>query len=236
MRIRVLFFLLMMASLAFGQTAKVLKGKVVAPIKELSGINIQNLSAKNETVTLSGGEFSVSAKTGDTLVFTSVQLDSKLIVIEKEDFDYLPFLVRMKAKVTQLNELIINESKIDAVSLGIIPKKIPKLTPAQRRLYAATSGPLDIILNAFSGRTSQLKKGVEIEKYQITQNKVFNMFDRDFFVEEYKIPEEYIDGFVVYASEKPKIMDAVKQKNALLTSFLLGELAVEYNKMITEKK
>lgn len=62
------------------------------------------------------------------------------------------------------------------------------------------------------------------------------MFDRDFFVEEYKIPEEYIDGFVVYASEKPKIMDAVKQKNALLTSFLLGELAVEYNKMITEKK
>ncbi|MCG2610733.1 hypothetical protein LZZ90_04350 [Flavobacterium sp. SM15] len=236
MKIRLFLFLYLIGFIAFGQNVKVLKGKVVAPIKNLSGINIRNLSTQKETVSVSDGEFSILVKAGDSLVFTSVQLESKQIVIEKEDFDYLPFLVKMKAKVTQLNELIIKESKVDAVSLGIIKKKIKKLTPAERRLYAATSGPLDILLNAFSGRTSQLKKGVEIEKYQITQNKVFNMFDKEYFTEEYKIPEEYIDGFVVYASEKPKIMDAVKQKNKLLTAFLLGELAEEYKKMIAEKK
>jgi hypothetical protein len=53
----------------------------------------------------------------------------------------------------------VNESTITAESLGIIPYGQKKYTPAERKLYTATSGGgIDGLLNTISGRKAMLKK------------------------------------------------------------------------------
>lgn len=239
MRGKLLVFFLLISTITWSQNVRVLKGKVVADSKDLLGINIRNLSSKREALSSEEGFFSITAKPGDTLLFTAVQLKSKKTVVEKEDFDYLPFVVKMELMVTQLKEVVIKES-VSAESLGIVPKGMKTYTPAERRLYTATTGSgfvsVDAIINAISGRTSMIKKEIVVEKHQTAQRKLGNMFDEDFLIKEFNIQKEYIDGFIVYASENPKVKQALKEKNKTLVTFLLGELATEYNKFFANAK
>ncbi|WP_313808448.1 hypothetical protein [Flavobacterium sp.] len=240
MKKQLLFILLLISSSIFSQSAKILKGKIIADTKEVGGVTIANLNSKREVFSATDGQFSIYAKTGDTLLFTSVQLKAKRIIVEKEDFDYLPFPVRMELKVTQIKEIVVEKSTIDAVSLGIISKKVKPLTPAERRYYTATTGggflPIDPIINAITGRTAMLKKEIAAERNKMIQERLGYMFDADYLMSEFKIPEDYLDGFVVFASENQKVAKAVKDKNKTLTTFLLGGLADEYNKMIADAK
>lgn len=239
MQQKLLFLFLFIASVTWSQNVRVLKGKVVANSKDLLGINVQNLSSKREVSSSDDGFFSITAIPGDTLLFTAVQMKSKKIIIEKEDFDYLPFIVRMELKVTQLKEVLI-ENNVNAVSLGIVPKGMKTYTPAERRYYTATTGSglvsVDAILNAISGRTNMIKKEIVVERNQKVQNRLGNMYDEAFFINELNIPQDYVEGFIVYAGENKRIAAAVKDKNKTLTTFLLGEIATEYLKSIADEK
>lgn len=81
-----------------------------------------------------------------------------------------------------------------------------------------------------------IKKEIVVEKHQKAQNKLGTMFDEDFLMKEFNIQKEYIEGFIVYASENPKVMQALKEKNKTLVTFLLGGLAAEYNKFFVDAK
>ena len=77
----------------------------------------------------------------------------------------------MTSKITQLDEVKVQKSNIDAVSLGILTKPGKVYTPAERRLKTATglyasanagtmmggSVGLDPLINWISGRTALLK-------------------------------------------------------------------------------
>ena len=240
MKQQLLFLFVLVCSAAWSQNPKILKGKVIADTKDVAGITVGNLNSRKEVFTAADGQFSIYAKVGDTLFFTSVQLKSKKIILEKEDFEYLPFPVRMELKVTQIKEVVVEKSNIDAVSLGIISKKVKPFTPAERRYYTARTGsgilPIDPIINAITGRTAMLKKEIAAERNKMIQERLGYMFDAEYLMTEFKIPEDYIDGFVVYASENEKVAKAVKDKNKTLTAFLLGGLADEFNKMLADGK
>lgn len=239
MQQKLLFLFLLISSITWSQNVLVLKGKVVADSKDLQGINIRNLSSKREVSSSEEGFFSITAKPGDTLLFTAVQLKSRKIVIEKEDFDYLPFMVKMELMVTQLKEVVIDES-VSAESLGIVPKGMKTYTPAERRYYTASTGSgfvsVDAIINSINGKRKQIRKEMVVEKHQMAQTKLGNMFEEDFIIKEFNIKKEYIEGFIVYASENPKVKQALKEKNKTLVTFLLGELATEYNAFIANAK
>lgn len=249
MKIKLLFVFGLIAMVCSAQKGKLLKGQVLADSKDLQGINIQNLSSKHEVMSSDEGLFSIYAKPGDTLLFTAVQLKSRKIVIEKEDFDYLPFLVKMEMAVTQLNEIVIRQSNITAESLGLVPKGTKTYTPAERKLRTAGdfkpihllgilggSLPLDPIMNKINGKTDRLKKEIKIEQSELLQQQLSNMFPEDYFVGELKIPVYYVDGFKVFVAEKPQMVSAVKDKNKTMITFLLGELAQEYHKLIANEK
>lgn len=240
MKIKLLFVFGLIAMVCSAQKGKLLKGQVLADVKDVQGINVVNLALRKEVATDHKGLFSITAKPGDTLLFSAVQLKSRKIVVEKEDFDYLPYLVKMEVNVTQLKEVVIQQSNISAESLGIVPMGMKTYTPAQRRYYTATTGSgfvsVDAIINAINGKTKQLKKEIVVEKYQMTQTKLDNMFDEDFLIKEFSIKQENIEGFIVYASENPKVIQALKEKNKTLVTFLLGALATEYNKLTTNAK
>lgn len=240
MKSRTFFVFFLIAMVCSGQNAKILNGKVIADVRELRGINIVNRGLRKEVATSEDGSFSIYAKPGDTLVFTAVQLNEKRIVIEKEDFDYLPFLVKMSVKIIQLEEVVIEKSNITAESLGLVPKGLKTHSPEERavkRYYTAQTGPLKTLVYALDGTAKRRKKEITVVVRNLTlQDKLKSMFSETYFVEELKIPLENLNGFYVFAAENKRFQSVMQQKNKWLIKFELIKLASEYIKRLSDEK
>ncbi|HEX9980060.1 MAG TPA: hypothetical protein VGB50_05800 [Flavobacterium sp.] len=244
-KITFLFLLLSVSVLQAQETPRrILNGKITSALTELDGIYISNLQTDKTVASEKGGYFSIYAKQGDTLMFSAVQFKGKKVAVASSDFEKELLFVPMEAMITQLEEVkIIRYKNINAEALGIIPRGQKKYTPAERKLQTASGymgiGPgasLDGVINAISGRTAMLKKEVKIERKEILLGKIEEMFESGFFTERLKIPQEYVSGFCFYIVENSKFASAVNNRNQTMATFLIGELAVEYLKLIENEK
>jgi hypothetical protein len=190
------------------------------------------------------------AKAEDLLVFSSVNLEYYRKIIEVEDLKPAVLIIKMASKTTELKEVVVNEHpEINAVSLGISPKGIKHYTPAERRLKTAGdfkpiqllgilggSLPVDPILNAISGRTTMLKKELEVEKKEHLLAVFGALFDANYFTKTLKIPADYLKGFQYYCIEDENFAEVLKSKNKTKIEFLIVPLAVKYNEIISNEK
>ena len=227
-----LFFLV---QVVFGQIEKAqeIRGKIIADSVAVDRINIVNITTEKATVSDAKGFFTIPVKEGDVLVFTAVNLEGLRRKITKEDLIEEVLTVIMLPKSIILNEVVVNESSITAESLRIILYGQKKYTPAERKLYTATSGGgIDGLLNAISGRKAMLKKEIAIEKKEQLLARIDVLFEDKYYTETLKIPSDYIKGFQYYAIEDAVLANAVRDKNKTLIMFLIVKLAENYNKTI----
>ena len=233
------FLFLLLTQIAFGQTAgeKIIHGKIVVESGSTVGVTIINLVNEKSTVSDSNGEFFILAKAEDLLVFSSINLEYHRKLIEEDDLKSDLLIIKMTAKITELEEVIVNKNpEINAVSLGISPTGIKKYTPAERRLHTALSTPGDALLNLMSGRTAMLKKEIEVEKKERLLVLFSSLFDDAFFIQTLKIPTDYVKGFQYYCIEDGRISDVLKSKNKTKIEFLIIPLAKKYNEIIADEK
>ena len=229
----ILFFFL--SQLIFCQTVreKLLHGKIVVETGNVGGVTIINLVNEKTTISDGNGDFFILAKAEDLLVFSSVNMEYYRRIIEVEDLKPDVLIIKMTAKIIELEEVIINKHpEINAVSLGISAKGIKHYTPAERKLYTANSTPVDALLNLMSGRTAMLKKGIEVEKKIFLLDKINVLFDDDYYINTLKIPADYIKGFQYYCVEDEKLSSSLRSKNKTMVMFLIVPLAIKYNKII----
>lgn len=239
---RLLFFLFFFPLIVGAQTDTIIKGKIVSTSSSLEGIHILNLNKKVGVATDERGYFSIRVTIGDTLQFSAIHLIGTKHIIKKDDFGENLLFVEMKSKLNELDEVTIVQYKnINAVALGIIPKNQKTYTPAERKLKTAsdldgqygtnTKIGLDPLLNWISGRTRMLKKEVEVEKKEFLIDETSAYYQKEYFINVLKIPEDYIDGFLFYIVENERFVKAMKDKNKTMATFILSELAVEYLKV-----
>ena len=205
---------------------KLLQGIIAADDALLSGIDIVNLGNEKVTVTNSKGEFSILAKADDILVFSSKSLEMRRVLIDEDDLKSGTINVNMYPKINELNEVIVKKSPIEGVS--IIPGQ-KQYTPAERKLFTATSGLLDAPISWMSGRTAMLKKEVAVERKERLLDKIGILYEDKYYIETLKIPEIYIDDFQRYIIEDKEFTAALKVKNRTMMLFLISKLAVNYN-------
>lgn len=233
----VLFFI---TAISFGQTIseKEINGKISADTIAVEGIKIANSSTEKVTVTDKNGFFSLFAKEGDVLVFSAVNLVTLHRRISKQDLIQDVLKIQMSPKSIVLKEVIVNEnSQITAENLGIIPYGQKKYTPAERKLYTATSGGgIDGLLNAISGRKAMLKKGIVVENKEQSLSRLAPLFEDKHYIETLKIPADYIKDFQYYCVDDASFIAALKSKNKTLIMFLIVGLSENYNKIITNEK
>lgn len=237
LRFAVPLFLLLF-QLTFGQATveKMIHGKIVVASGTIEGVNIINLVNEQSTTSDSNGDFFILAKAADLLVLSSVNLDYHRKIIEEDDLKQEVLIIRMISKTTELKEVIVNKHpEINAVSLGISAKGIKKYTPAERRLYTATSTPGDALLNMMSGRTAMLKKEIEVEKKYSLLAKIDALFEENYYTKTLKIPADYIKGFQFYCVEDEKLATALRSKNKTMTMFLIVPLAQKFNVLLARK-
>lgn len=222
------------------------KGKVSAPIQSLEGIYVLNLTSKKETVSKEGGYFTIPAREGDSIMFSSIQLKGKTIVLDSKNWEDGLYFVKLETLINQLDEVMVVQYKgFDAYSMGIIPKPAKVYTPAERKLRTATgldakvglssSMTIDPLFNMISGRTAMLKKNLEVEKKERWMDQIAYLFEEEYFTEKLKIPAEHVKGFQYFAVENERFIKTLGLKNKAMATFLLGELAKQYKDTIKEK-
>ncbi len=233
-RFQLLLFFLMVVQVLTAQvnTSRQLKGRVVADSLSVDRINVNNISSKLATVTQSDGTFEIEVKTGDVLVFSAVNLETVRKTITADESIATELKIRMRSKSVILKEVVIEESSITAESLGIIPYGQKKYTPAERKLYTATSGGgIDGLLNTISGRKAMLKKEILVEKKESNLYRLEALFDETYFTETLKVPHDYVKGFLYYCVEDSALAAALKAKNKTLVMFLIVPIAERFNQL-----
>ena len=233
-----LILFVVLSQMTFGQIAseKLLHGKIMVESGNVGGVTIINLVNEKTAISDRNGEFFILAKAEDLLVFSSVNLDYYRRIIDDEDLKPEILTIKMTAKITELEEVIVNKHpEINAVSLGISPKGIKQYTPAERRLYTASSTPIDALLNIMSGRTEMLEKELEVEKKERLLAYIGALFDDEYYGETLKITANYIKGFQYYCVEEEEFAKSLRSKNKAMIKLLIVPLAEKYNKIIADE-
>lgn len=234
-----LIFFLWITQISFGQTtgAKEILGQIFEQSTSVEGVNIINNETQVTAVSDASGMFSIVVKEGDVLVFSSVNLEPFKRRITIEDLKSNLLQIKMVPKEIELKEVVVNENaNINAENLGIIPAGQKKYTPAERKVYTATSTPGDMLFNAISGRTSMLKKEVEVEKKEALFRKIEYLFDENYYTQRLKISVEDIKGFQLYCIEDSEFAVSLNSKNKTMSMFLITELARKYLKILENEK
>lgn len=236
--------LILVINFANAQNSKVLSGKIIVKDGSPSGVLVLNLVTEKETLSNFEGQFKIEGKVDDLLVFQNSNLEYQRKSIDEADFEKGFMVVEMVKKNIQLDEIkIFNYSRMNAVSMGILSTPAKTYTPAQRKLKTATSldpsfnigsmagfgMSLDPLFNAISGRTKMLKKFVAIESVQLRVQRLQNWFSNDYLINDLKINENLLKGFLFYASEDAQVINGLRSKNQFLTSFALIDVAKRYN-------
>lgn len=235
MRNSLLYILLCLPLLVFSQR-KNLNGRVVTDGAGIGNIFIINKNTGAEKKSDALGNFSIEAKAGDVITAYSQKTEVRDFIISEKSFEENPYIISVNTQTYELDEVVV-EKRVTSESLGLVPPGQKQYTPAERKLFTATSGfGIDILLNALSGRTQMLKRAVETEKKEMLLGMIGNICTEEELKTEYKIPEEYIRGFVYYAVEDKEFAAALKAGNDTMARFLMTGLATKYRKVIADEK
>ena len=203
-----------------------MQGMVMNKDSLLRNVHIKNVSSGKFSVSGENGIFQLNMKAGDTLVLSHVGMEDLIKFLYAEDLQKSPLILEMTERSEELREVMLNEnSEINAVSLGIIPKKIEKLSMNERRLRTAgdfkpihllsiLGGTLKIdpILNAINGRTKKLKRNIEVEKMR--RNIAFLEVHYKEYMQEYmELSSGEIALLIDFMLEREELQRLVEQKN-----------------------
>jgi hypothetical protein len=233
-----LFFLVLLSQIIFGQSfgENGVRGKIIADSAVVESANIVNSSSGKAVVSNENGMFSILAKEGDVLVVSAVNLVTLRRRLNKGDLGLEIIVFQMTSKSIELKEVVVNKnSNINAQKTGFVSYGQKKYSPAERKLYTANSGLLDRPLNWISGRKAMLKKEVAIELKEQELLKLGYLLGDKYYVDNLKIPHDYIRGFQYYCIDDVDFVSALNSKNNSLSMFLIIILAEKYLKIIANE-
>ncbi|RKR09373.1 carboxypeptidase-like protein [Flavobacterium sp. 90] len=233
-----IFFLILVQN-SFGQNtvSREIPGQILAQSTSVEAVNVVNNTTQIATISDANGMFTIAVKEGDVLVFSAVNLEGLRYRITADDLSLNSLKIKMTAKEVELKEVVVNENaNITAENLGIIPYGQKKYTPAERKVYTATSTSVDKLLNMMSGRTTMLKKEVNVEKKEALFRKMEYLFEENYYTDRLKIPTDDIKGFQLYCVDDAEFAVSLNTKNKTMSMFLITDLARRYLIILENEK
>lgn len=215
----------------------ILDGKVGTTANlDVEGINIYNLSTNKGTVTNAAGEFQITASLNDSISISAVHIQDNKIVIGEEQVKTKKIIINLSEKMNALSTVTIRRSltgylssdaniipttdPITAKSLDLPNADLPKLSKERRQLYAANTGPVDMLVNALSGRTKMLKKRIEYQKTRALTLALLEKFPETYFTDALKIEKLKVYSFIFFCEDDPDYQTVMKQNETEIIKFL----------------
>ncbi|WP_103867193.1 hypothetical protein [Aquimarina sp. I32.4] len=227
--IRFLFIIISIHS--FGQS-ELLKGKIVADSLQGYAINIVNFTKEIGATNEDNGFFEISASIGDSVVFSSVQYQTKTIIVVQNHLQEEINTIVLHPRVQKLEEVKVSTIEltgnidrdigaveldpfVDNQVLGLPFSDKPQPTVAERRIYTARSGILDLPINYLSGKLKKLKRIKALEDLDAVVQRGEITFNTTFFVDELKLPEDLITDFMYYCAKDEYFVDLLENSKRL---------------------
>lgn len=241
---RLLLLLLLVNMAASAQERILLKGEVLGQGEALENVHIRNVTSQQVTVSDQDGLFYLNTAVGDTLLFTHVTMQDLIKFVSQEELQNGSISVNMVLRDHELEEVLLEDSGINAVSLGIISEKKEIPTTYERRLQTAGDFKwyhlfgiiggglsLDPILNSINGRTKKMKRNVEIERkiehiHHLNENYLVYM------KENFDATEAEVQQFWDYIVEQEDLMVAIDLENEEGLKFYLTDHWFKYKKRL----
>ena len=234
-------FVLLMSTFVFAQNGeKLIKGKVLTGQIPVENVEVINISNQSSTTTNSKGEFQISAKSNDPLIYSNSNYENVRKRLLKSEFESGQITVSLIPIATNLDVVVID--KTNAIS-GFEGAK--KFTPAERRLETANKQfrlnqgleiSNDAIINKISGKSKRLKKEVEVERKEAFLEEFSDTFADEFFTEDLRIEKEYVDGFKFYLAEDPEFIKAFHTYSDQEFGAMILRKTEEYKKLNANEK
>lgn len=236
---RVIFIVVLLCfQLSFSQSVKI-KGKVDSSV-DVENIHVINKTAQVFTITNNQGEFEISASLNDVIVFSSIQQQSKSIIVDKNMIIFKAMRVVLEEQINELDEVIVGkiltgdllldvqniegDAPINFFDVGIPGYTGKPATQSERRLHEATTGggiiPLNPILNAISGRTKQLKNQIKMEENEALMLSIKGRLANDFFISNPLKEDLRMDFFYFCADDESFIKHCKNQTDFNILIFL----------------
>ena len=189
------------------------------------GVTIQNKTTQQATITDFEGNFSIRARVGDTLVFSAVQLQRKVVPVSNALINS-PFVqIPMEAFVNELREVTVQpyglsgdmekdvsglqlQKEVSAEALGLPNADVRIITQSENKLNDADHGRflyfyglgfainVNKIVNRLSGRTKMLKERVRLDAEYENIKKMETKFLDSLILAELRIPKDRFYDFM----------------------------------------
>ena len=224
---KLLFLILSFISyISFGQTERIsIQGTILSDSTFVENVHIINKNSQKATISNRYGKFEIPVKENDTLLFSSIQFQSKIFIVKEEFLKNVQLIIiNLKPKNNKLNEVIVKKSNNIAKGLGLPNADKKPLTKIESRLnyHNKSSVPIVILaalLNQKGGlenifylasrerkRDRKLQKLIDQEKFNIQTEKDIQKirfyFKDKFFSETINIPPKEINFFIKYCLNK----------------------------------
>lgn len=215
-------------------------------------VYITNSRTNYTSTTDTNGIANLEVKSGDELIFISEFYEFRRLFITENLLSKSIIDIHLNTKAILLDEAKISDFKLtgnlatDAknakfvdsaalvyANLGIKEKDVPKPNPAGRRVSkfkvidVATLNVTKII-GELNGYNERQRKTHAYEDKQKILNKIRDIWQDDFYVNDLKIPKEKINEFVFFTYESTDIYTKIKQKDLLTAEKLMNEQSKIY--------
>ena len=107
MKFKLLIFFLTFQVVAFAQERILIKGRLIYRNINVAAANVVNITAQINTITDGEGAFEIPVRTGDEVVFSSVQYMIRTIEITPEIIQKNRLIITVNEKINALDEVVI---------------------------------------------------------------------------------------------------------------------------------
>ncbi len=242
---RLLLYLFITISLQTFAQSEVLKGRILAEALQGYAINIVNYTKAIGTTNDEEGFFRLPAAVGDSIVFSSIQYETRSIVVSQNQLQKESVTVVLFPTLEQLEQVKISnielsgylDTDINVVELlPYVDNRIldlpfrdkPQPTQIERRIYTAKSGVLDLPINYLNGKLKKLKRIKAIEDLDKIVQKGEIAFNTPFFTQMLKIPKDLVSDFMYYCAEDDYFKNLLESSKRLTLLEFFKQKAIIY--------
>lgn len=229
------------------QTVEI-SGKVESK-NDVENIHVINKTSQSFAITNATGNFNITGKLNDTIVFSSVQYKPKELVVSKEIMAVKAIFIMLQEQINELDEVLVGNvltgdlmsdikntegnPPINFYDVGIPGYTGKPATQSERRLAEAGEFkpkmllgllggglPLNPILNGLSGRTKMLKNRVELELREQLMQSIKARLSKDFFASNPLDDDLKMDFFYFCADDENFIKHCKNQTDFKILIFL----------------
>jgi hypothetical protein len=204
MKFKLLILFLVFQVIAFAQDRIPIKGRLIYRNINVVAANVVNITAQINTITDGEGAFEIPVKTGDEVVFSSVQYMIRTVEITPEIIQKNRLIITVNEKINALEEVVItpddaekflNLKEEEFKGFDYDRDKSTRLENTIVRQGQLNNG-LNLI-NVAKLIAKIINNKTEEEKRNLKPSEVLSyVFDKSFFISDLELRDDQIVGFL----------------------------------------